>query len=111
MAGDRLFLVEYVARLTNSAGAGDFAYPDLPGYYPRGWFWLAGRAAAVVHLQGWEIYKPFAVLTMAVGTVLAYVAWCLVVRPAQALLAALLVSTVAVSTSASYEPYAWSSAR
>jgi galactan 5-O-arabinofuranosyltransferase len=107
MAGDQLFRVEYVTRLTNSAGAGDFAYPDLPGYYPRGWFWLAGRAAALLHLQGWEIYKPFAILTMAVGTVLAYVAWCLVLRPAHALLAALAVSTVAVSTWAANEPYAW----
>jgi galactan 5-O-arabinofuranosyltransferase len=107
IAGDQLFRVEYVTRLTNSAGAGDFAYPGLPGYYPRGWFWLAGRAASLLHMQGWEIYKPFAILTMAVGTVLAYVAWCLVVRPAHALLAALAVSTVAVSTWAANEPYAW----
>jgi galactan 5-O-arabinofuranosyltransferase len=107
IAGDQLFRIEYVTRLTNSAGAGDFAYPDLPGYYPRGWFWLAGRAAAVLHVQGWEIYKPFAIMTMAVGAVLAYVAWCLVVRPAHALLAALAVSSVAVATWAANEPYAW----
>ena len=107
VAGDQLFRIEYVTRLANSAGSGDFAYPDMPGYYPRGWFWLAGRAAAVLHLQGWEIYKPFAILTMAVGTVLAYVAWCLVVPPAQALLAAIAVSTVGVGTWAANEPYAW----
>ncbi|HEX3786853.1 MAG TPA: arabinofuranosyltransferase [Pseudonocardiaceae bacterium] len=107
IAGDQLFRIEYTTRLTNTAGFADFAYPNMPGYYPRGWFWLAGRVAALLHVEGWVLYKPYAIATMAVGTVLAYVAWCLVVKPAHALLATFAVATVAVATWAANEPYAW----
>lgn len=104
---DQLFRTEYLTRLTDSSGVADFAYADVPGYYPRGWFWLAGRFANLVHRPGWLAYKPFAILTMAVGSVLAYVVWCQVIRPAHALLVTPAASTVAVATWAAYEPYAW----
>jgi galactan 5-O-arabinofuranosyltransferase len=107
IAGDNLFRTEYLTRFTDSAAFNDFAYQGLPGYYPRGWFWVAGRLAALAHIQGWEIYKPYAIASMAVGTVLTYVAWCLVLRPAAALLASLAVCTVALTTFAANEPYAW----
>jgi galactan 5-O-arabinofuranosyltransferase len=107
IAGDNLFRTEYLTRFTDSAAFNDFAYQGLPGYYPRGWFWVAGRLAALAHIQGWEIYKPYAIASMALGTVLTYVAWCLVLRPAAALLVSLAVSTVALTTFAANEPYAW----
>ncbi|MGH3752894.1 MAG: arabinofuranosyltransferase [Pseudonocardiaceae bacterium] len=105
--GDQLFRIEYVTRLTDLAAPVDFAYADLPGYYPSGWFWLAGRFADLLDRPGWHAYKPFAILTMAVGSVLAYVVWCQVIRPAHALLATLATSSVAVGTWAAFEPYAW----
>jgi galactan 5-O-arabinofuranosyltransferase len=107
IAGDQLFRIQYLTRLTDTAGFNDFAYPDLPAYYPRGWFWIGGRIAALLHVPAWEFYKPYAIATMAVGTVLAYVAWCLVVRPAAALLIGLAMVTVAVVTWTANEPYAW----
>jgi galactan 5-O-arabinofuranosyltransferase len=107
ISGDQLFRIEYVTRLTDSGGSVDIAYADLPGYYPRGWFWLAGRFADLLDRPGWLAYKPFAILSMAVGSVLAYVVWCQVIRPAHALLATLATSTVAVGTWAAFEPYAW----
>lgn len=105
--GDQLFRIQYLTRLTDTAGFNDFAYPGLPAYYPRGWFWIGGRIAALLHVPAWEFYKPYAIATMAVGTVLAYVAWCLVVRPAAALLIGLTMALVAVATWAANEPYAW----
>ena len=105
--GDNLFRVEYLTRLTDSPAFNDFAYPNMPGYYPRGWFWIAGRLAALLHVPGWEMYKPAAIASMAIGTVLCYVAWCLVLRPGKSLLVTLAVATVAVNTWAANEPYAW----
>ncbi|MDX3190541.1 arabinofuranosyltransferase [Streptomyces sp. MN03-5084-2B] len=105
--GDQLFRIQYLTRLADTAGFDDFAYQDLPAYYPRGWFWVGGRMAALLHVPAWEFYKPYAIATMAVGTVLAYVAWCLVVRPAAALLIGLTMALVAVVTWAANEPYAW----
>ena len=107
IAGDNLFRTEYLTRLTDSPAANDFAYQGIAGYYPRGWFWPAGRLAALFHLQGWEIYKPYAIASMAIGVVLTFVVWCLVLRPGAALLVSLAVTTVAVTTFAANEPYAW----
>jgi galactan 5-O-arabinofuranosyltransferase len=107
ITGDQLFRTEYVTRLTDSSGVADFAYADLPGYYPRGWFWMAGRFANLLNWPGWLAYKPFAILTMAVGSVLTYVIWCQVIHPRHALLATLAASTVGVASWAAYEPYAW----
>lgn len=107
ISSDQSFRTEYVTRLADSAKVADFAFAGLPAYYPSGWFWLAGRFAYLFHLDGWAAYKPFAILAVAAGSVLAYVAWSLVVPRRIAVLLGLAVSTVGVATWAAYEPYAW----
>lgn len=107
ISSDQSFRTEYVTRLTDSAKIADFAFADLPAYYPSGWFWLVGRFADLFHLDGWAAYKPFAICTVAAGSVLAYVAWSLLVPRRTAVLLGLATSTVGVATWAAYEPYAW----
>jgi galactan 5-O-arabinofuranosyltransferase len=107
ISSDQSFRTEYVTRLADSSKVADFAFVDLPAYYPPGWFWLAGRFADLFHLDGWASYKPFAICTVAAGSVLAYVAWSLLVPRRIAVLLSLAVSTVGVATWAAYEPYAW----
>lgn len=107
ISNDQSFRTEYVTRLTDSAKITDFAFADLPAYYPSGWFWLAGRFAVLFHLEGWAAYKPFAICTVAAGSVLAYVTWSLLVPRQIALLLGLATSTVGVATWAAYEPYSW----
>jgi galactan 5-O-arabinofuranosyltransferase len=107
ISSDQSFRTEYFTRLTDSVSVKDFAFLNVPSYYPSGWFWLGGRFANVLGLAGWEAYKPFAIMTIAVAAALAYTGWSLVVTRRVAVLLALATSTVGVATWAAYEPYAW----
>ncbi|GAB3911944.1 galactan 5-O-arabinofuranosyltransferase [Kibdelosporangium lantanae] len=107
IGGDQQFRTEYMTRLADGSTTADFAYRDMPGFYPRGWFWLGGKLSDLFGMPAWQFYKPYAIATIAVGTVLAYVMWCQVVRPAAATLMGVAVTVVAVNSWAAYEPYAW----
>src|SRR6201995_6108342 len=55
---DQQFRSEYLTRLTDSAALHDMTYIGLPPFYPPGWFWLGGGAAALSGTPGWEVDKP-----------------------------------------------------
>ncbi|MET0318129.1 MAG: arabinofuranosyltransferase, partial [Rhodococcus fascians] len=40
---DQEFRTEYLTRLTDSPALRDMTYPDIPPFYPAGWFWIGGR--------------------------------------------------------------------
>jgi galactan 5-O-arabinofuranosyltransferase len=103
---DQQFRMEYLTRMTDSAKLADFAYPDIPSYYPAGWFWLGGRFANLFHLPAWAAYKPWAILTLSVAGVLAFVLWSLVTDRRKALLLS-MVSTLIGLLLGAVEPYAW----
>ena len=44
---DQQFRTEYLTRLTDSPALHDMTYAGLPPFYPAGWFWIGGRAAAL----------------------------------------------------------------
>lgn len=106
ISADQHFRTQYLTRLTSSPVLADLNYADLPPYYPAGWFWLGGRFARLMDLDGWEAYRPFAILTMAVGGVLAFTLWSVVVGRRAAVLLA-VVTVVAGLRTAAYEPYSW----
>src|SRR5271154_874554 len=62
---DQQFRTEYLTRLTDSPALHDMTYLGLPPFYPPGWFWIGGRVAALSGVPGWEIYKPWAVTSIA----------------------------------------------
>src|SRR5690625_4563346 len=72
---DQQFRTEYLTRLTDSPALADMTYRGLPAFYQPGWFWLGGRAAALTGMPGWEMYKPWAITSMAVAMALALVLW------------------------------------
>ena len=101
---DQQFRTEYVTRLTDSPALHDMTYASLPPFYPAGWFWLGGRAAALTGTSGWEIFKPWAITSIAIAVVLAFVLWSAMVRFEYALV--VTVATTAVMLAyASTEPY------
>jgi len=51
---DQQFRTEYLTRLTDTAALHDMTYVGLPPYYPPGWFWIGGRAAALTGTPAWE---------------------------------------------------------
>ena len=77
---DQQFRTEYLTRLTDSAALRDMTYAGLPPFYPPGWFWIGGRAAALTGTPGWEMVKPWSVTSIAIAVVLAFVLWNALVR-------------------------------
>lgn len=102
---DQQFRTEYLTRLADSAALQDMTYVGLPPFYPPGWFWIGGRIAALTGTPGWEIFKPWAITSIAVAAAIALVLWWRLVRFEYSLL--LTIATTAVTLAySSPEPYA-----
>ncbi len=102
---DQQFRTEYLTRFADSPALHDMTYLGLPPFYPPGWFWIGGRIAALTGTPAWEIYKPWAVTSIAVAVAVALVLWWRMIRFEYALIvtAATAAATLAYS---SPEPYA-----
>ncbi|MET8773581.1 arabinofuranosyltransferase [Nocardia sp. NPDC004654] len=101
---DQEFRTEYLTRLTDSAALRDMTYVDVPPFYPAGWFWVGGRVANVLGMDGWEAFKPYAIGSLAVAAVLALVLWTRLIRAEWAVAVTAATTAVAV-TYASPEAY------
>ena len=102
---DQQFRTEYLTRLTDTAALHDMTYADLPPFYPAGWFWIGGRAAALTATPGWEMFKPWAITSITIGIVVAFVLWSKLIR----FELALIVTTATAAATLAYastEPYA-----
>ena len=102
---DQQFRTEYLTRLTDSPQLADMTYADLPPYYPAGWFWLGGRYADLTGQPGWEAFKPWAIISIAVAAAIAMALWQRMIRTDRAI-AVTLASTVLTLMYVSPEPYA-----
>ena len=106
VSGDQSFRVQFLTRFADSARLADFAYADLPPYYPTAWFWVGGRLADLFGVEPWAFYKPFAIVTMALVGVLAHVLWSRIAGRLRAL--GFATATVLVGLAlAPYTPYSW----
>lgn len=102
---DQQFRTEYLTRLTDSPALNDMTYMGLPPFYPPGWFWLGGRLAALTGTPAWEMFKPWAVISITVAVAVAFVLWAAMIRFEYAL----VVSTATTAATLAYspaEPYA-----
>ncbi|AQT82146.1 arabinofuranosyltransferase [Mycolicibacterium litorale] len=102
---DQQFRTEYLTRLTQSPALHDMTYAGLPPFYPAGWFWIGGRAAALTGTPAWEMYKPWAITSIAIAVVLAMVLWSALIRFEYALIVTTATAAVTLAYS-SPEPYA-----
>ncbi|WP_082899931.1 galactan 5-O-arabinofuranosyltransferase [Rhodococcus phenolicus] len=101
---DQEFRTEYLTRFTDSAALHDMTYTDLPPFYPAGWFWVGGRVANVLGMDGWEAFKPYAIASLAVAAAIAAVLWSELVRSDLAVLVT-TATTAIVLAYGSPEPY------
>jgi galactan 5-O-arabinofuranosyltransferase len=101
---DQQFRTEYLTRFTDSAALHDMTYIGLPPFYPPGWFWLGGRAAALTATPGWEMYKPWAITSITIAVAVALVLWWRMIRFEYALLVTTATAAVALAYG-SPEPY------
>jgi galactan 5-O-arabinofuranosyltransferase len=102
---DQQFRTEYLTRLTDSPALHDMTYTGLPPFYPPGWFWIGGRAAALTGMSAWEMFKPWAITSIAIAVVLAFVLWASMIRFHAALVVTITTAAVTLAY-ASPEPYA-----
>lgn len=101
---DQEFRTAYLTRLTDSAALHDMTYADLPPYYPAGWFWIGGRVANILGMDGWEVFKPYAIGSLAVAAVVALALWSNLIRHDWAIVVS-LATTAVVLAYASAEVY------
>ncbi|KQU53963.1 arabinofuranosyltransferase [Rhodococcus sp. Leaf278] len=101
---DQEFRTEYLTRLTDSASLRDMTYADIPPFYPAGWFWVGGRVGNILGMDGWEVFKPYAIGLLAVTSVVAFVLWKALIRSDWAV-AVSAVTTALVVAYASPEAY------
>ncbi len=101
---DQQFRTEYLTRLTDAPALRDMTYAGLPAFYPPGWFWIGGRVAALTGSPGWEMYKPWAITSIAIAVALALVLWWRMVRFEFALIVTTATAAVTLAYS-SPEPY------
>ncbi|MET0996328.1 MAG: arabinofuranosyltransferase, partial [Mycobacterium sp.] len=102
---DQQFRTEYLTRLTDTAALRDMTYYGLPPFYPPGWFWIGGRLAALTGTPAWEMFKPWAIISITIAIVLAFVLWAAMIRFEYAL----IVNTATAAATLAYspaEPYA-----
>ena len=101
---DQQFRTEYLTRLTDSPALRDMTYAGMPPFYPPGWFWVGGRVAALTGTPAWEMYKPWAITSIAIAVALAFVLWSQLIRFEYA--CAVTAATAAVTLAySSPEPY------
>ncbi|OBK42184.1 arabinofuranosyltransferase [Mycobacterium sp. 1165196.3] len=101
---DQQFRTEYVTRLADSPALRDMTYLGLPPYYPPGWFWIGGRAAALGGTPAWEIFKPWAITSITIAVAVALVLWWRLVRFEYALIVTAATAAVTLAYG-SPEPY------
>ena len=95
------------ADLTKFAHTGrlvDYAYKDVPAFYPPLWFWTLGRFAALVGIPAWKMLKIGTLLAAFVVPVGGWFLWRPVVGPRRA--AAVVVVTSLVFQEW-YVPHLW----
>ncbi|MGB8407745.1 MAG: galactan 5-O-arabinofuranosyltransferase [Mycobacterium sp.] len=101
---DQQFRTEYLTRLTDTVKPHDMTYLGLPPYYPSGWFWLGGRLAALTGTPAWEMFKPWAIVSITAAIAVAFMLWANMIRFEHAL----VVSTATAALTLAYsstEPY------
>lgn len=83
---DSSFRTEAATRYADSPALVDYAYADLPAYYPPALGWLQGRTAEVFGIAGWQTTKPLQLLLAGLVPLLAYALWRRVLDPLPAAL-------------------------
>ncbi|MFB9376678.1 arabinofuranosyltransferase [Kineococcus gynurae] len=108
---DQMFRTQLLGRLTDDWHLADMNYAETAPFYPSGWFWLAGRFAALSGEPAWEAFKWAGIATSAIVPCLALVAWSRLVGPRRGLLAGLATAVVGVYPALAGpfvdEPYSW----
>lgn len=103
---DQGFRTQYLTRLADDIAISDMNYVDIPTYYPPLWFWFGGRLANLLDMPGWEVFQPWAIISLAVGAAVLVPVWQRLVGSLPVATGIALVTTCVVLVMSPDEPYA-----
>lgn len=103
---DQGFRTQFLTRLTDTWALADMNYIDMPTYYPGAWFWFGGRLANLLGLEGWEVYQPWALISIAAAAAMLVPVWQRICGSLPVATGIALVSTCTVLVLTPDEPYA-----
>ena len=103
---DQGFRTQFLSRMAESVTHGDMNYVDLPSFYPLGWFWLGGRLANLLGMPGWEVYQPWALVSLAAAASILTPIWHRLTGSLPAAAGIALITTSVVLAEVAVEPYA-----
>ncbi|MBC3186635.1 galactan 5-O-arabinofuranosyltransferase [Corynebacterium sp. zg-331] len=103
---DQAFRTQFLGRMAQTASLSDMNYIDMPTYYPPAWFWVGGRLANLLGMPGWEVYQPWALISIAAAACLLVPVWQRLLGSLPAAAAIALVSTCLILQLGPQEPYA-----
>ena len=106
LGGDQSQRLAYFTKFTSTTDLVDPFYQGIAPFYPAAWFWVGGQIGHALSVEGWVMYKPFAIFTMALSASLAFVLWRRIVSTPLAVGIAMVTAIVGVHLGA-YEPYSW----
>ena len=102
---DQVFRTQFLTRMTVEGGYADMNYADMPTFYPMGWFWLGGRMANLLGLQGWEAFQPWSLVSISMACCLLVPVWQRLTGSLPLGTAIALTTTALTLTLAVEEPY------
>lgn len=103
---DQGFRTQFLSRMTETLSNQDMNYVGLPTFYPLGWFWLGGRMGNALGMQGWEVYQPWAIVSLAAAAAALTPVWRALTGSLPLATAIALATTAIVLTMVADEPYA-----
>ncbi|WKD58509.1 galactan 5-O-arabinofuranosyltransferase [Corynebacterium caspium] len=103
---DQGFRTQFLTRMTQTAHLADMNYPDIPTYYPAGWFWLGGRLANILGLPGWEAFQPWALVSISAAACLLVPVWQRLCGSLPLANGIALTTTAIILVTCAVEPYA-----
>lgn len=104
IALDQGFRAASVTKYAHTVELVDFAYRDLPAFYPPLFFWVLGRVAAWLGAQPHEALKLGVLGVALAAPLVVFALWSRITRDA---MTALAVAIGALAFQDWYEPYAW----
>ena len=102
---DQGFRTQFLTRMATTWANQDMNYIDLPTYYPLGWFWMGGRLAELLGIPGWEVYQPWALVSLAGVACLLVPVWQRLTGSLPVAVGVALVTTCIMLVMAPEEPY------
>lgn len=103
---DQGFRTQFLTRMAETTTNQDMNYIDMPSFYPLGWFWLGGRMSDVLGMPGWEVYQPWALISLAAAGSALVPVWRELVGSLPVAAAIALATTAICLTMVPDEPYA-----